>query len=364
MVVTSLHYHVVCLVILCFLLCFCGFGHALYQALLVFGASQLDVGNNNYLVTPIKVNFHPYGIDYPGGEATGRFSNADIITDYLAKHVGLEASPKPYLSPSFNTNKTTEFLKGVNFASGGAGILDSTNKGLCIAFSKQVDYFNATVEAIAKQIGPRETYKHISKSLIVINIGNNDILVYNGVGFSSIVLNGTTPDQYVDQLMSSLQPLLKKIYNLGGRKFVIIGAGAQGCLPVLRARQATGDCNEDANYLSRLFNERLASLMQELLSSLGGLKYSFFNPYTAFVELYNNRGTNGFTEVKVACCGAGNLNGTIPCNRTTIPCSNRTNHVFWDGVHNTQAVSKVYMSIAFHGSPPYVYPINVKQLND
>lgn len=72
----------------------------------------------------------------------------------------------------------------------------------------------------------------------------------------------------------------------------------------------------------------------------------------------------GFTEVKVACCGAGNLNGTIPCNRTTIPCSNRTNHVFWDGVHNTQAVAKVYMNIAFQGSAPYVYPINVKQLSD
>lgn len=79
--VTSLHWHVVCLVILC--LCLCGFGHALYPAMYVLGASQLDAGNNNYLVTPIKVNFHPYGIDFPGGEATGRFSNGDIITDYL-----------------------------------------------------------------------------------------------------------------------------------------------------------------------------------------------------------------------------------------------------------------------------------------
>ncbi|KAM0952213.1 putative triacylglycerol lipase [Dioscorea sansibarensis] len=360
MVASSVHCHVGYLVILCFLLCFCGFGHALYPAMYVLGASQLDVGNNNYLATLIKVNFHPYGIDFPGGEATGRFGNGNIITDYLAKNFGLEASPKPYLSLSFfNTNKTT----GVNFASGGAGILDSTNKGLCIAFSKQIDYFNATVEAIVKQIGRGETYKHISKSFIVINIGNNDILVYNGVGFSSIELNGT-PEQYVDQLISSVQPLLKDIYNLGGRKFVIIGAGAQGCLPILRARQATGDCNGDANYLSRLFNKRLASLLRDLQSNFIGFQYSFFNPYTAFVELYINRRKNGFTEVKVACCGAGNLNATIPCNATTIPCSNRTNHVFWDSVHNTEAVARVFMNIAFRGSYPHVYPINVKQLSD
>lgn len=44
-----------------------------------------------------------------------------------AEKLGLP-SPKPYLSLTSNNNKTSEFLKGVNFASGGAGVLNNINQ--------------------------------------------------------------------------------------------------------------------------------------------------------------------------------------------------------------------------------------------
>lgn len=42
----------------------------------VFGDSIVDVGNNNFLPNcTAKVNFHPYGVDFPNGTSTGRFTN-------------------------------------------------------------------------------------------------------------------------------------------------------------------------------------------------------------------------------------------------------------------------------------------------
>lgn len=54
-------------------------------ALYVFGDSVMDPGNNIFLNTPVKVNFTPYGIDFPGG-ATGRFTNGYTIADFWCKY--------------------------------------------------------------------------------------------------------------------------------------------------------------------------------------------------------------------------------------------------------------------------------------
>ena len=48
----------------------------------IFGDSLADSGNNNNLMTLAKANFHPYGIDYPGGP-TGRFTNGRTYVDFI-----------------------------------------------------------------------------------------------------------------------------------------------------------------------------------------------------------------------------------------------------------------------------------------
>ncbi|KAJ0983075.1 hypothetical protein J5N97_011330 [Dioscorea zingiberensis] len=95
-------------------------------AMFVFGDSLSDVGNNNYINTTARCNFPHYGIDYPGGKPTGRFSNGKNFVDLLAEKLRVP-SPKPYLS-LFKTDNPLEFLEGVNFASGSAGILTSTHQ--------------------------------------------------------------------------------------------------------------------------------------------------------------------------------------------------------------------------------------------
>lgn len=49
----------------------------------VFGDSLVDNGNNNNLVTQAKVNYPPYGIDFPGQNATGRFTNGENSADMI-----------------------------------------------------------------------------------------------------------------------------------------------------------------------------------------------------------------------------------------------------------------------------------------
>lgn len=72
----------------------------------------------------------------------------------------------------------------------------------------------------------------------------------------------------------------------------------------------------------------------------------------------------GFTDIKEACCGLGNLNADVPCIPTSSYCSNRENHVFWDLYHPTEAVASLFSNILYSGSQDYVVPMNVKQLID
>lgn len=52
-------------------------------AVFVFGDSIADPGNNNNIKTIIKCNFPPYGRDFKGKIATGRFSNGVIPSDLI-----------------------------------------------------------------------------------------------------------------------------------------------------------------------------------------------------------------------------------------------------------------------------------------
>lgn len=56
-----------------------------FPALMVFGDSIVDPGNNNHMVTPSRADYPPYGQDFQGGKVTGRFSNGKLATDFIGK---------------------------------------------------------------------------------------------------------------------------------------------------------------------------------------------------------------------------------------------------------------------------------------
>ncbi|CAN1132107.1 GDSL esterase/lipase At4g28780 [Linum perenne] len=57
------------------------------RAILGFGDSECDTGNNNYLATTYRADSPPYGIDfYPTRRPTGRFSNGRILIDSISTY--------------------------------------------------------------------------------------------------------------------------------------------------------------------------------------------------------------------------------------------------------------------------------------
>lgn len=61
------------------------------RAVIVFGDSIVDTGNNNYLKTLLKCNYPPYGNDFIGRKATGRYSNGKVPSDLF----GIPTKSKP-----------------------------------------------------------------------------------------------------------------------------------------------------------------------------------------------------------------------------------------------------------------------------
>lgn len=57
--------------------------NATFPALIVFGDSYADTGNNNYLNTIAKCNYPPYGINFEGGTPTGRFGDGEVFPDLI-----------------------------------------------------------------------------------------------------------------------------------------------------------------------------------------------------------------------------------------------------------------------------------------
>lgn len=53
----------------------------------VFGDSTVDPGNNNYVNTPFKSDFPPYGRDFPNQSPTGRFTNGKLGTDFIGIYI-------------------------------------------------------------------------------------------------------------------------------------------------------------------------------------------------------------------------------------------------------------------------------------
>lgn len=97
------------------------------SAIIVFGDSSVDSGNNNVISTILKSNFEPYGRDFFNGRPTGRFSNGRIPPDFISEAFGLRPFVPAYLDPAYNIS---DFATGVCFASAGTGYDTETSNVL------------------------------------------------------------------------------------------------------------------------------------------------------------------------------------------------------------------------------------------
>ncbi|KAF2928569.1 GDSL esterase/lipase At5g55050 [Oryza sativa Japonica Group] len=341
-------------------------------AVFVLGDSTLDVGNNNYL--PGKDVFRankPYnGIDYPASKPTGRFSNGYNVADFIAMKLGFKKSPPAYLSllqgPAAAANLTLAIKAltgGVSFASGGAGVLDSTYAGKCIPLSTQLRSMEATRAAMVSKVGTRAVAAHLARSFFLLGVVNNDMFVFATAQQQQN--RSATPAEvaaFYTTLITKFSAALTELYEMGARKFGIINVGLVGCVPLVRAQSPTGACSDDLNGLAAGFNDALASLLSDLAARLPGFAYSIADAHAAGQLAFADPAASGYTSVDAACCGSGRLGAEEDCQVGSTLCADRDKWAFWDRVHPSQRATML-SAAAYHDGPAQLTkPINFKQL--
>ncbi|KAG8065753.1 hypothetical protein GUJ93_ZPchr0004g39392 [Zizania palustris] len=331
-------------------------------AMFVFGDSTVDVGNNNFLTNcklQCKANYLHYGVDYPFQSPTGRFSNGYNLADQLAQKLGFDKSPPAFLSMP-NGGIIPQMSKGINFASGGSGLQDATGRAVCTEvfnMSAQVQSFTSAVQKMGNN-----TADLISRSLIFISAGSNDVFEYTDIP-SNTTRNDT---EFLQTLVASYTIHLKQLYGAGARKFGIVSPSMVGCCPSQRAiaRDNKYDldaygCFAAANSLSRKLYPMVYSMLRDLSADMPGMYYSLADSVGMTEPILNSTiipDTN-ITVLDKACCGGAGV-----CNLTATLCPDRGGYLFFDGYHPTDAASGVAARDLFADPGIFVHPINVQQL--
>ncbi|CAN1132095.1 GDSL esterase/lipase At5g33370 [Linum perenne] len=268
------------------------------RAMLLFGDTGADTGNNNYLATKYRADSPPYGIDFPAGRRpTGRFSNGLIPPDFISYQIGL-GYILPYLSPDL---KGELLLRGASFASAGIGILNATGvqRGNLIRMYQQFFYFEQYRRRVASLIGEEETQYFIEGSLFIVSLGGGDFLnYYNYIDDDDSGGLVGLPDKYITLLLSEYKKYLIKMYELGARRVLVRGTGPVGCYPkVLAAKKSKkrskykynkDECDDELQNAVASFNARLFQMTTQMNSEFGYDVFISFNSFALFTDFIAN----------------------------------------------------------------------------
>ncbi|PPD72696.1 hypothetical protein GOBAR_DD30409 [Gossypium barbadense] len=272
-------------------------------AIIVFGDSSVDSGNNNYIPTVARSNFQPYGRDFNGGRPTGRFSNGKITTDFISDAFSLKPAIPAYLDPSYSIS---DFATGVTFASAATG------------------YDNATSNVLRGFIPDKRGNERFPGELL------------RNPGRSSEY----TIEEYENFLVGIAASFTEKLYELGARKISLGGLPPMGCMPLERTGNLMGgsECVDSFNNLAADFNGKLNALVIKQNKKFHGMQMVFSDPYGILLKMiqkpavyktcsiiatYIVQNALAFEVTAVACCATGMFEMVYACSRRNpFTCSN------------------------------------------
>ncbi|OMO82930.1 Lipase, GDSL [Corchorus capsularis] len=307
-----------------------------FRAILIFGDSTVDTGNNNYISTLFKADRPPYGKNFPGHIPTGRFSDGKLVPDFVASFLGLKEIVPPFLQPNLSED---ELCSGVSFASAGSGYDELTTAfSNVIPVSKQVHLFKNYILKLKEIVGEEEAKNIISQSLVIISAGTNDFIFnFFDIPTRRLEFNITG---YQQLLLHKLEKFVKELYDLGCRKMVVAGLPPIGCLPIQMSAkfEILNDrrCLEDQNSDAQSYNKKLSKLLPQIQAMLPKSKIVYADVYEPLVDMMNYPHGYGFAETKLGCCGTGLLEASFLCNPLTPICKKPAEFLFFDSIHPTQ----------------------------
>ncbi|KAL5581765.1 hypothetical protein UlMin_014207 [Ulmus minor] len=310
-------------------------------AIIVFGDSSVDAGNNNQIPTLLRSDFEPYGRDFTGGRPTGRFCNGRIPPDFISEGFGLKPTVPAYLDPAYNIS---DFAIGVCFASAGTGYDTATSDVLnVIPLWKEVEYYKEYQNKLRAYLGKSKANRVIREALYLVSLGTNDFLE-NYYTFPRRQSQFTI-EEYQNFLVGLSGNFFRKIYSLGVRKISLTGLPPMGCLPLERTTNIFGDhdCDDTYNKVALQFNGKLKGMVAKLNEELPGLRMHFTeNVYDIFYDLIKKPASYGFEVAEMACCSTGTFEMGYLCSQVNPwTCSDANKYVFWDAFHPTEKTNRI-----------------------
>ncbi|KAK9051300.1 hypothetical protein SSX86_027927 [Deinandra increscens subsp. villosa] len=341
-----------------------------YSSIISFGDSISDTGNKKqlaYLYPDVVVDKcgPPNGQDF-FGEATGRCSNGRLIVDFLAESLGF-----PLLPPYVNYNESQGLVTGVNFATSGATVLDSSlltdiwNGSFVFdaTLGVQLSWLKQSLPSICGNNTNSDCKDFIGRSLIIMGgLGSND---YNVLLQAGKVIDEVKT--YVPLVTDTMILAVNELIEMGARTIVVPGNFPFGCFPAVLVLYASdGDeydpitgCLVNFNDFSEYHNKMLQAKLDQTRELNPNINIIYADYYNAALQIYLSLDEYGFTNgVSNTCCGGGgpfNFNATLKCGDafTTI-CDDPDTYAIWDGIHYTEAAYKVITKNLFQG--PYTTP--------
>uniref|UniRef100_A0A0D9VD56 GDSL esterase/lipase n=1 Tax=Leersia perrieri TaxID=77586 RepID=A0A0D9VD56_9ORYZ len=312
-------------------------------AVIVFGDSTVDTGNNNAIGTPLRSDFPPYGRDMPGGaRATGRFGNGRLPPDFISQSLGLPPLVPAYLDPAYGI---ADFARGVCFASAGTGLDNATAAVLSvIPLWKEVEYYREYQRRLHTHVGATSARRIVRDALHVVSIGTNDFLE-NYYMLTTGRFAQFTISEYQDFLVAAARDFLTVIHRLGARRVTFAGLSPMGCLPLERTTDmilgGDGGCIEEYNKVARDYNEKMEAMVMLLRAKLPRLKLAFIPVYDNMVNFITNPEKFGLENVEEGCCATGRFEMGFMCNDVApLTCDDADKYLFWDAFHPTEKINR------------------------
>jgi len=312
-------------------------------AVLFFGDSYGDPGNNDFISTIIRSNFPPYGKNFPGQKPTGRFSDGKIMPDYIVSGLGIKELLPAYLDPNITHQ---DLLTGVSFSSSGTGLDNLTAITLAvIPVWQQIKYLEDYRTKISALIGQENATILLNRALSFISIGTNDFIANYFLQTNRQSEYNVT--QFQDFLVKIYSNYIEDLYKIDLRKIAIINVPPLGSIPLERTLSSliNGDSAKIKNDAAMGFNSKLESMISGLKTELPGLQIVYLDYYALVMDFITSPKQYGFTEAIKSCCGTGSYEFGIACNYLTAACNNASDYVFFDSIHLTQ---KAYSIISQH----------------
>lgn len=307
------------MIVLALMLLTAGWAEAMtFKGIVVFGGSVSDSGNffaltgfaNKPPYDQLDAFLVPTGPYNVGGHHS---SNGPTWVEQFARPLGLSR----HVQPAFQGSSR----QAANYAVAGAR---STDVALTLDLPEQVAAYLKDVHDKAP-----------SDALYVIDFGGNDVRDALVAGDPTILNNA------LDAIADNLQTL----YAAGARKFLFLNVANIGKIPsVLILDGLFPGAAAAATALTVGFNMGLDMII-DALSLAPNAEVAVLDVFQTVEELVANPQAYGLTEVENPC---------ITPNVRPFSCKRPDQYLFWDGIHPTKAVHRIFAEEAFEVLDPVI----------